>query len=36
VNATATFETVVNGTTPKFHYCKVGQHCANGMFGIVK
>lgn len=38
VNVTQTFTTVYdkNTTGPTFYYCKVGQHCANGMFGIIK
>lgn len=35
LNATAKFTTTVNATTPQFHYCFVGQHCMNGMFGVV-
>lgn len=38
VNVTQKFTTVYdkNTTGPTFYYCKVGQHCANGMFGIIK
>ncbi|ODN88440.1 hypothetical protein L198_06711 [Cryptococcus wingfieldii CBS 7118] len=35
LNATETFMTSVTATTPQFHYCTVGMHCAMGMFGLI-
>ncbi|WVQ76565.1 hypothetical protein IAR50_006236 [Cryptococcus sp. DSM 104548] len=35
LNATETFMTTVTATTPQFHYCTVGMHCAMGMFGLI-
>ncbi|KAK6903252.1 hypothetical protein I203_108517 [Kwoniella mangroviensis CBS 8507] len=35
LNATATFQTTIVGSSPQFHYCTVGTHCTSGMFGII-
>ncbi|WVQ69758.1 uncharacterized protein L199_007978 [Kwoniella botswanensis] len=35
LNATATFQTTIIGSSPQFHYCTVGTHCTSGMFGII-
>ncbi|ORX33856.1 hypothetical protein BD324DRAFT_206135 [Kockovaella imperatae] len=37
LNASATFDTMFTGDTssPQFHYCTVGKHCASGVFGVV-
>jgi len=26
---------LTNASTPQFFYCKVGKHCASGMFGLI-
>ncbi|WVW82753.1 hypothetical protein I302_104764 [Kwoniella bestiolae CBS 10118] len=35
LNATATFQSKIIGSSPQFHYCTVGTHCTSGMFGII-
>lgn len=34
-NSSFTFDQVVKDTNPQFFYCKVPNHCAKGMFGVI-